>query len=203
MKNYKNIYQFKITLKDCKPPIWRRIQVPENYSFWDLHVAIQDAMGWGDSHLHEFTTIGPRGKELHIGIPTDDDWTEVLAGWKEKIKGWFPKLGKMNYTYDFGDNWEHLVILEKIVLKVKNNKYPVCIAGKMACPFEDSGGIWGYYDKLDILKNPKHPEYADVVDWVGDEDFDPAEFEPSEIAFDDPAERLKFGQKMRMIVLKK
>ena len=73
MKNYKNIYQFKITLKDCKPPIWRRIQVPENYSFWDLHVAIQEAMGWGDSHLHEFTTIGPRGKEPHIGIPTDDD----------------------------------------------------------------------------------------------------------------------------------
>lgn len=88
-ENYQNIYQFKIILKNSKPPIWRKIRVPENYSFWDLHVAIQDAMGWADCHLHEFTTIITKGKlrdVQHIGIPDPDGYMEVLPGWKEKIK---------------------------------------------------------------------------------------------------------------------
>lgn len=191
-ENYQYVYQFKITLKDSKPPIWRRIQVPENYTFWDFHVAIQDAMGWADYHLHEFTTIYSAERELkHIGIPDDTGEMEVLAGWEEKMKDWFPKLKKMNYTYDFGDSWEHTVVLEKILPREKDKKYPVCIAGKRACPLEDSGAIWGYYEKLDILKNPKHPEYEEIADWVGDEDFDPEEFEPSEVLFDDPKARLK------------
>jgi hypothetical protein len=196
-ENYQNIYQFKIVLKNSKPPIWRRIQVPENYSFWDLHVAIQDAMGWEDCHLHEFTTIVPRGKHpVHIGIPDDTGWTEVITGWKEKIKDWFPKLEKMDYTYDFGDNWEHLIILEKILPKENGEKYPVCVAGKMACPLEDSGAIWGYYEKLEIIKDPKHPEYKDIVNWVGDENFNPEEFDPNEVIFDDPKARLNFANEI-------
>jgi hypothetical protein len=193
-ENYQNIYQFKMVLKNSKPSIWRRIQVPENYSFWDLHVAIQDAMGWEDCHLHEFTTVISKGKlsdTEHIGIPDPDGYMEVLPGWKEKIKNWFPKLKKMNYTYDFGDNWEHSVVLEKILPKESDKKYPICTGGKMACPFEDSGAIWGYYDKLEILKNPKHLEYRDIVNWIGDEYFNPEEFDSREIIFDNPKARLK------------
>ncbi len=193
-EKYQNVYQFRIVLKDSKPPIWRRIQVPENYSFWDLHVAIQDAMGWEDCHLHEFTTVISKGKlrgRQHIGIPDPDGFREVLPGWKEKIKDWFSRFEKMNYDYDFGDNWEHPVILEKILPKESGKKYPICVAGKMTCPFEDSGAIWGYYEKLEILKNPNHSEYKDIVDWVGDENFNPEEFNPEEVIFDNPKVRLK------------
>ncbi|MDO9231413.1 MAG: plasmid pRiA4b ORF-3 family protein [bacterium] len=193
-ENYQNVYQFKIVLKDSKPLIWRRIQVPENYSFWDLHVAIQDSMGWEDCHLHEFRTIISRGKlsnMQHIGIPDPDGFGEILPGWKEKIEAWFSKFEKMNYTYDFGDSWEHSVIFEKILPKEKNKKYPICIDGKMACPFEDSGAIWGYYEKLEILKDPKHPEYHDIAEWIGDEDYNPEEFNPSEVIFDNSKTRLK------------
>ena len=83
MKNFKSVYQFKITLNDTKPPIWRRIQVPETYTFWDFHVAIQDAMGWYDCHLHDFEIGKPRTPdEKHFGIPDPDgeDFREVLAG---------------------------------------------------------------------------------------------------------------------------
>ena len=79
-KKYNQVYQFKITLKGTKPPIWRRILVPETYTFWDLHVAIQDAMGWDDYHLHEFTLLSPKtGRKVKIGIPSDED---ADFGWK-------------------------------------------------------------------------------------------------------------------------
>ena len=191
--SYKKVYQFKILLDGSSPSIWRRIQVPESYSFWDLHVAIQDAMGWSDCHLHDFRTISKNPRETKcIGIPDfESDADDVLAGWEEKISKWFPAEKKMRYTYDFGDNWEHMVTLEKILPVENGMEYPVCVAGEMACPFEDSGAIWGYYDKLEILKNPKHPEYEEIVEWVGDELFDPTEFAAEEVFFSDPAKRLK------------
>jgi len=110
-KNFKNIYQFKITLKGIKPPIWRRIQVPETYTFWDLHVAIQDSMGWSDYHLHQFEILDPSiGKKVLIGIPDDEnDWLiKTLPDWKQKISRYFSmENSKANYEYDFGDGWEH------------------------------------------------------------------------------------------------
>ncbi len=190
--NYKKVYQFKILLEGSKPSIWRRIQVPENYSFWDLHVAIQDAMGWSDYHLHEFETTGQFfGNSQSIGIPDPAGDDDIIPGWKKKISKVFPEEKKVRYVYDFGDDWEHVMTLEKILLVEDGVKYPICVAGKMACPLEDSGGLWGYYDKLEILKNPKHPEHADIVEWVGDELFDPTEFAAEEVFFSDPAKRLK------------
>jgi len=89
-KKYKQVYQFKITLKDSKPPIWRRIQVPETYTFWDLHVAIQDAMGWIDYHLHEFELENPStGLTVNIGSPNEDFGEEVLPELKQKIADYF------------------------------------------------------------------------------------------------------------------
>ena len=125
-KKFDRVYQFKITLKGVKPPIWRRIQVPEPYTFWDLHVAIQDAMGWEDYHLHEFELVDPStGMKMEIGIPDE----EILPGWKQKIVKWFSMENQVaKYTYDFGDNWEHAVKLEKILPRDDNINYPICIA---------------------------------------------------------------------------
>jgi hypothetical protein len=198
-KKFDRVYQFKITLKDIKPAVWRRIQVPEIYTFWDLHVAIQDAFGWLDYHLHEFELMNPTEAIIAaIGIP-DDTWPsdrQTLPGWKEKIADWLSMENRSSlYTYDFGDNWEHIVKLEKILPRGKGVKYPVCTDGKRACPPEDCGGVWGYRDLLKILKNPDHEEYEDWVHWVGGK-FDPEFFDATKIRFMDPAKRRKaaFGE---------
>lgn len=198
-ENYKKVYQFKITLMGIKPPIWRRIQVPDNYTFWDLHVAVQDAMGWTDSHLHGFYLKDPRGfGEIMIGIPDDeylDDTT--LPGWKLKIKSWFPKLiTKTRYEYDFGDGWEHKIELEKILPREAAVEYPLCVKGKRACPPEDCGGTYGYERLLEIIADPKDEEHEDMLEWLGldrGEDLDPAEFSCDDVFFDDPKERLRYA----------
>lgn len=195
-KKIERVYQFKITLKGIKPPIWRRIQVPETYSFWDLHVAIQDSFGWLDYHLHNFEIINPRTGELEeIGIPDEDGWgsVEILAGWKRKISRYFSENSKKaNYTYDFGDDWNHDVRLEKILPRDPDSKYPVCTGGKRACPPEDCGGPWGYEDFLEIIMDPGHEEHDEMLEWAGGH-FDPEEFDMTEIQFDDPEERLKYA----------
>ncbi len=192
--SFKNVYQFKITLKGSKPPIWRRIQVPENYSFWDLHAAIIDVMGWSGFHLHSFTIEdGSTPYGLEIGLPEE---SEYLHGTKIKIKKYFKKeKDKASYTYDFGDNWEHRIVLEKILPKDPQKKYPLCLAGKMACPPEDCGSLWGYYDKLRILADPGDNEYEDILEWMG-EDFDPLHFDPSEVVFQDPKMHLEMMETM-------
>jgi hypothetical protein len=201
--DYKEVYQFKISLKNISPPIWRRIQVPENYSFWDLHVAIQNAMGWLDCHLHEFTTIEKDYKKIQrIGVPDIEmDDFEVLPSWKEKINNWFSLDNNkaINYTYDFGDNWEHRVELEKILKRKEGVDYPICITGKRACPPEDCGGVWGYENTINILKNPKKPEYKETLEWLGG-DFFPEKFDCSEVFFEDPDERIKERDEVKNFV---
>lgn len=184
-KKFDNIYQFKILLRDTDPPVWRRIQVPETYTFWELHVAIQDAMGWEDYHLHEFTLKNPsNGMESDIGIPDEegDFDDDMLAGWEQKIAEWFSmKNNKADYMYDFGDGWEHDIILEKILPRDKNIKYPICIDGERACPPEDCGSIPGYEE----ICQGKH-EFQEHY-----KDFRPEHFDPKEVYFDNPKERLK------------
>ena len=193
-KKFDQVYQFKITLRDIKPPIWRRIQVPETYTFWDLHVAIQDAMGWSDYHLHEFEMVGPSaGLKVNIGIPDEDFGREILPGWKQKIADYFSVENRSaDYTYDFGDNWEHIIKLEKILPRDENVDYPKCIAGKRACPPEDCGGVWGYENFLEIINDPDNEEYEDMIEWVGGE-FDPEHFDVKEVSFDDPDKRRKIA----------
>ena len=196
-KKYDQVYQFKITLKGTKPPIWRRILVPETYTFWDLHVAIQDAMGWDDYHLHEFTLLSPKtGRKVKIGIPSDEDadfgW-EVLAEWNQKIAHYFSsENSKADYVYDFGDGWQHDIILEKILPRETGVIYPRCVDGKRACPPEDCGGIGGYAEFLEAIGDPANERHEDMLDWVGGS-FDPEDFNPSEVKFDDPAKRFKIA----------
>jgi len=194
-KKFDRVYQFKITLMDVRLSIWRRIQVPETYSFWDLHVAIQDAMHWLDYHLHEFEIVNPStGIKTSVGIPGDEDFgKEILPEWKQKIADYFSMENRLaKYTYDFGDNWEHIIKLEKVLPRDKNINYPVCIGGKRASPPEDCGGVWGYEDFLKIINNPDHEEYEETIEWAGGE-FDPEYFDVKEIKFDDPAKRRKIA----------
>ena len=188
-----NIYQFKISLKRIKPSIWRRIQVPEDYTFHQLHVAIQHAMGWssaeGNYHLHQFVMKNP--EKTTIGIP-DRELPEVKNGKKVKIANYFSLDGNMkaNYEYDFGDGWDHEVLLEKILPAKANTEYPTCTAGKRACPPEDCGGSEGYKELLEIMADPNHEEYEDKKEWLvqfaymdEDETFDPEKFDPKYFEF--------------------
>lgn len=196
-KNFSQVYQFKITLRDISPPIWRRIQVPQTYTFWDLHVAIQDAMGWLDYHLHQFEMIDPStGMRVEIGIPEDESgWYEgqILPGWKEKIAAYFTPENRLAvYTYDFGDDWKHSVTLEEILPRNKSVNYPACIDGKRARPPEDCGGTWGYEELLEIINDPDHEEYEEMLEWLGG-GYDPEHFDLKEVRFDDPDKRFKIA----------
>jgi hypothetical protein len=187
---YQYVYQFKITLEESNPPIWRRIQVPESYTFKKLHAAIQDSMDWDDYHLHEFQVVKPsRGEIVSIGVPHPDYGfpifdEPILDEAKQKIRNYFTAENPSAiYRYDFGDQWEHMVELEKILPR-QEGPYPRCTGGKRACPPEDCGGVWGYMRLLETLKTPDHEEYEDMVEWVG-EDFDPEYFDVSEVFFRD------------------
>ena len=190
------VFQYKIHLDEITPTIWRRIQVPGIYSFWDLHVAIQDAMGWQDYHLHEFELLSLDTQSLvRIGIPDEDyEWSrDTLPGWKVALSDYFNEENQAaKYTYDFGDNWIHWITLEKIEPANPESGYPNCIGGERAFPPEDVGGTHGYESFLEIIRDPDHHDHQQMLEWVGIE-FDPEHFDPHEVWFDDPAERWKFA----------
>ena len=193
MNRKKLVYQYKIVLKEIAPVIWRRIVVPASYSFWDLHVAIQDAMGWQDYHLHLFRIENPStGKTDEFGIPDDDPIDEImecLPSWEMPIADRFIQPGdKAEYQYDFGDNWNHDVLLEGIFLKEPKVKYPICLAGDRACPPEDCGGVYGYKDLLKIIRNPSNAEYESMMEWLGGK-YNPDVFDPKKVKFDNPLKR--------------
>lgn len=170
-----SIYQFKITLNGIKPKIWRQIQVPGNYSFLDLHIAIQETMGWEDCHLHQFEMINPRYGKME---PIDESKEN-----KTIISKYFSLSNKKaNYEYDFGDSWEHTILLEKILPVEKGSKYPKCLAGERACPLENCGGALGYEGLLEAIKNPNDSEYQDMLGWI-DDDFKPEFFNPKSVVF--------------------
>jgi hypothetical protein len=188
----KATYQFKVSLSGISPKIWRRIEVPAAYSFWDLHVAIQDSMGWLDCHLHEFRVRNEVTGEIdEIGIPDneglfDDD---VLPGWEIPIANYFKKRGdRAQYIYDFGDGWQHDIVLEKISGRIPKTKYPRCLDGARACPPEDCGGTGGYRRLLKIISDPHHEEYDSTMEWLGGE-YDPDGFDANTVRFDKPRER--------------
>lgn len=195
-KKTPKIYQFKVTLAEVKPAIWRRIQVPENYDFWDLHVAIQDAMGWEDYHLHQFEIVNPKNQEkVLIGIPDDEvDWSRAtLPGWEIPIAEYFTMENRSaTYDYDFGDGWQHRIRLEKIEQAQPGFDYPRCLAGARACPPEDVGGTWGYEDFIQAIHDLNHEDHAQMLEWIGGS-FDSEHFNPEKVEFDDPKERWQYA----------
>ena len=169
------VYQIKVTLDDSKPPIWRRLLVPADLSLGDLHEIIQIAMGWTDSHLHQFIIGG-----TYYGVP-HPDMEDTVDEDRAKLARIIPgEKFKFRYEYDFGDSWTHTILVEKILPAEPGHPYPICVTGKRNCPPEDCGGIWGYADFVDAMADPKHPEHESLKEWYG-EDFDPEAFDLDEV----------------------
>jgi hypothetical protein len=189
------VLQFKIELPEILPLIWRRILIPSDYNLWDLHVAIQDSMGWLDYHLHHFEFKGKgKNKEVRIGIPDfegTDEMPEVYPGWEIPVLTYFNDLGiTAKYFYDYGDSWWHTVQLEGYYFKDKKVSYPICIDGERACPPEDCGGERGYYEMIKTLSDVENEDYEEMKTWVGKNwHFD--SFDKYAIQFDKPYQRWK------------
>ncbi len=174
-KQITTVYQLKIVLGGVRPQIWRRVQVPADIRLDDLHLVLQAAMGWTNSHLHSFA-FGEQKYTMPYGegeleeLRMEDERTMELSALVSEPKATF------EYDYDFGDNWQHVVTLEKVLPAAPDAKYPLCLDGKRACPPEDCGGVWGYANLLKILCSPTHPEYKDMRAWAGRK-FDPEMFD--------------------------
>ncbi|MFH1395172.1 MAG: plasmid pRiA4b ORF-3 family protein [Candidatus Omnitrophota bacterium] len=175
----RKIFRFKIILDDILPQIWRTIVVESDITFYQFHLIIQEAMGWTNSHLHEFSDGGFRIGDTSEDVCDFDDppqWDEK----GKKISDYFSReKTKLSYTYDFGDNWEHSIILEATEPVQKGIKYPYCIDGARACPPEDCGSIPGYYRVIEILSDSKHEEYEEMKEWSGD--FNSEHFDKKEV----------------------
>jgi pRiA4b ORF-3-like protein len=174
------IYQIKVTLLGTDPSIWRRLLVPAELTLEQLHDVLQLAMGWEDCHMHEFR-IGPQ----RFGKP--DPMEQAFGGPRtasERTARLFHVLGRAGtkavYTYDFGDNWEHQIVVEKRLAPEPGCAYPACLAGERHGPPEDCGGIPGFYNLLEAISDSKHEQREELLDWVGD-DFDPEAFSVEEI----------------------
>ncbi len=165
-------FQFLITLQLDKHKVWRRVIVPAGITFRKLHHIIQDAMGWKDSHLHEFTII--KDDKPIASITCDEETMHDTARMghtaelddQTLLAEYFPEYNQFIYLYDFGDDWEHRVLLEKIQDDYPYN-YPICIEGEGACPPEDVGGETGFEDFLAAYNNPKHSGHKEAVEWAG------------------------------------
>ena len=174
------VLQLRITLNGSKPPIWRKLAVPSDILLAELHDVVQIAMGWTDSHLHQFKQGNEYfvTKETPWGEPTEmegeDEEAVTLGEVCPKVKS------KLIYEYDFGDGWEHTIEVQKIVEPEPGVEYPVCLGGKKACPPEDCGGVWGYDGLLETISNPKHEDHEDMLEWLGGE-FDPDAFDLEEV----------------------
>ena len=177
-----NSFQLKISLDYTTPPVWRRILVNENTTMYELHHIIQITMGWDNYHLWAFR----KGREIHIGIP-NDEFEEMETMWGSSPKTIDAKTVKLcdfftkeketlKYEYDFGDSWYHTITLEKIITNDTINLFPKCLAGKLNCPPEDCGSIPGYYNIIELMKQPKHKEYKEMVEWLG-EPYDSEKFD--------------------------
>lgn len=183
------VLQLKVMLKESKPPIWRRVTVPAGMSLAQLHLVIQVLFGWLDYHLHHFQAgnydgplyapVDPDGGGDFYGEPSRDES-------KASVGDVLPAVGStLTYTYDFGDNWEHAVTVEKVLTDDDGaGQLPQCTAGRGAAPAEDSGGIWGWENIVQAVNDPGHPEHETYREWLGlphGESLDPKAFGPDEV----------------------
>jgi hypothetical protein len=165
-RRFSLIYQLKIVLEEIRPQIMRRVQVPGDINLGALHDVFQIAMGWTDSHLHAFTIAGQR--YTHSWEEGDLEELEMAEERGVRLCDLIQELKeRFSYTYDFGDDWQHAVTLEKVLAANPDTDSPVCLEGKRSCPPEDCGGPWGYRDILRVLGNPKDPEHEAMRQWAG------------------------------------
>jgi pRiA4b ORF-3-like protein len=172
-----SVYQLKVTLSGSEPPIWRRVQVPGDISLARLHAVLQLAMGWHNSHLHQFSVGDTRYGEPDPAVAELEFRNERTA----KLNQVAPNANdRFIYEYDFGDSWEHEIVVEATVPPEPVARYPVCTGGERACPPEDCGGFWGYAELLEAVQDPEHPNHEEMLDWL-EGDFDPEAFDLNEV----------------------
>ena len=164
-----SIVRLKVTLRGIRPPIWRRLLVPGGMTLGDLHHVIQAAMGWDDDHLHVFDIAGRQYSDPQAVDDVADEERLTVNGVVRS------GASRFTYTYDFGDDWEHVIVIEGKQPPIDGRSYPACVAGKRNCPPEDCGGCWGYQELLAILADPAHPGRQEWLEMIGD-DFDPEAF---------------------------
>jgi len=188
-RKFNSVYQLRIELAGTNPPVWRRIAVPETYTFYDLHVAIQNAMGWEDRHLHAFEIPGKTTARIEC------PFAEPETGEKDEyytteipLSKFLNKEGQAcKYQYDFGDGWRHTIMLEKILPKEPAIKYPLCLDGAMTCPPEDCGGIGGYQRCIDLAGSKERDPDDEFSAWLGN--WKPGTFDMIQVKFKDPRKR--------------
>jgi hypothetical protein len=169
------LYQIHISLQGSNPKIWRRMLVDPDITLFEFHKIVQTVMGWTNSHLHQFI----KGKAIYA--PDEFELEDTKESRKTKLNSLLKKeKEEIEYEYDFGDGWSHDILLEKILPFDQSIQLPCCTDGKGNCPPEDCGGIWGYQDLKEIISNPKHRQYKETIEWVGNE-FDPDSFDKNEI----------------------
>lgn len=171
------VYRFKITLKDTRPPIWRRIET-KDVTLEELHELIQTAMGWTNSHLHQFEIGGTRYTDPRFMEHACDDFGAVsYAGIRvSDLVSQHGKKLRLDYEYDFGDGWQHAIVLEQVTDAEPGVSYPRCTGGNRACPPEDVGGVWGFAEFVEAITDSDHEQHEEFLEWYGP--FDPTEFDP-------------------------
>ncbi len=168
------VVQLRISLQDVHPVVWRRLLVPGGVRLSKLHDMFQAAMGWTDSHLHSFRI----GDALY-GMCFDDYPDDEIDEKSVTVTGALRDQRRFVYEYDFGDSWEHDVVVEERTTTTLGLKFAVCVDGQNACPPEDCGGVGGYATMLEALADPAHEEHDSYLVWVGGP-FDPTAFELAE-----------------------
>ena len=163
------LYSLKVVLNETKPVIWRRLQVPANATLGWLHAVLQVAMGWTNSHLHQFRVGELLYSDLRHNSPEFEGDPEILDENKTTLQQVAPQQKDvLGYEYDFGDSWNHQLTVEKILTPdPAAATVALCLGGARACPPEDCGGPWGYENLLKILRNPKHEEHESMKEWLG------------------------------------
>ena len=169
---HKTVYQLKVSLVGSTPLVWRRVQVVADTKLSKLHKILQAVMGWGNYHLYEFII-----NKVSYGEPHPDYEKNMEAASNTTVAHVASAPGaNLTYIYDFGDGWQHIILVEKILQAEPEVKYPLCIDGAMACPPEDCGGIGGYANFLEAISDPTHDEHETMLGWIGGE-FDPEAFD--------------------------
>ena len=157
------VYAIKVTLLGSSPLVWRRILVPRDITLRQLHRTLQTVMGWADSHLHQFAL--PRQK---LAGPSYGLGTKVANENRTELGELIWTVGaRLLYEYDFGDGWQHELVLEEILLGDESFRQ-MCVVGQRCCPPEDCGGPQGFAELIEALGDADHPDHQEVSEWLGD-----------------------------------
>ena len=181
MMDVTQVLKFRLVLEGIEPAVWRRIQVPADFTLAHLHRAIQAVMDWQDCHLHEFTVAGRA-----YGVPDPEDGHQGIDERTVRLRDLGLSAGdRIEYLYDFGDEWRHVLNLEEVLPRDGDNAAPLCLGGECSTPPEDVGGVPGYEEFLEALSDPNHEEHDHMKSWVG------LPFDPKRFSAEDANRRLQ------------